>query len=31
MVEFIVHYGSCNEGWNESFQSIDEALDFARV
>ena len=30
MVEFIVHYGSCNEGWNESFQSIDEALEFAR-
>lgn len=30
MVEFVVHYGSCNEGWNESFQSIDEALEFAR-
>ena len=30
MVEFIVHYGSCNEGWNESFQSIDEAIAFAR-
>lgn len=30
MVEFVVHYGACNEGWNESFQSIDEALEFAR-
>ena len=30
MVEFIVHYGACNEGWNESFQSIDEAIAFAR-
>ena len=30
MVDFIVHYGMTNEGWNESFQSIDEALEFAR-
>ena len=30
MVDFIVHYGMTNEGWNESFQSIDRALEFAR-
>ena len=30
MIKFVVHYGACNEGWIESFQSIDEALEFAR-
>ena len=27
---FVVHYGAHNEGWNESFQSLDEAVAFGR-
>ena len=30
MIEIVVHYGACNEGWNESFHSIEKAVEFAR-
>ena len=30
MVEFVVHYGACNDGWNESFHSVEKAVKFAR-
>lgn len=30
MLEIVVHYGACNEGWNESFHSVEEAVAFAK-
>lgn len=30
MLEITVHYGACNEGWAESFKTIDKALAFAK-